>query len=230
MRASDVMTSVVITVTPETTIHTAATLLADNHIGGMPVVDANGRVVGFVSEGDLLHRVEIGTGKRRRAWWLEVLASTRELASTYVKEHGHAVKDVMNDSVIAVTEDTPLDEIADTFERYRIKRVPVLKDSELVGIVSRANLIRALASMPEKSMPSETPDDSALRDSVLTELRDQRWALPRENVIVRDGVVHLWGVIESEEERRAVLVAAEGVPGVKRVESHLEYPGIIPTM
>ncbi|AOK62607.1 CBS domain-containing protein [Burkholderia ubonensis] len=230
MRASDVMTPVVITVTPETTVHAAAKLLADNHIGGMPVVDANGRVVGFVSEGDLLHRVEIGTGKRRRAWWLEVLASTRELAGAYVKEHGHAVKDVMNDRVIAVTEDTPLDEIADTFERYRIKRVPVLKDGELVGIVSRANLIRALASMPEKSMPPETPDDSALRDSVLTELRDQRWALPRENVIVRDGVVHLWGVIDSEEERRAVLVAAEGVPGVKRVESHLEYPGIIPTM
>lgn len=230
MRASDVMTPGVITVTPETTVPAVAKLLADNHISGMPVVDAGRRVVGIVSEGDLLHRAEIGTGKRHRAWWLELFASTRELAGAYVKEHGQAVKDVMSEKVISVTGDTPLDQIADMFERYRINRVPVLKDGEVIGIVSRANLIRALASVPEKTMPAGTSDDDALRDAVLAELRGQRWALPRQNVIVSDGIVHLWGVIESEEERCAILIAAESVPGVKRVENHLEYPVVIPTM
>jgi CBS domain-containing protein len=230
MHASDVMTGTVITATPETTVREAAKQLADNRIGGMPVVDVDGRVVGIISEGDLLHRVELGTGSRRRAWWLEFFESTRELASTYVKEHARTVKDVMSEDVISVVEDTPLDEIAELLERHRIKRVPVLRDGQLVGIVSRANLIRALASVPDKMMPGSTADDNAIRDAVVAELRGHRWALPRQNVIVSDGVVHLWGVVESEEERRALRVAAEGVAGVKRVESHLEFPVIIPAM
>jgi CBS domain-containing protein len=230
MHASDVMTSTVITATPETTIRAAAKQLADNRIGGMPVVDVDGRVVGIISEGDLLHRVELGTGSRRRAWWLEFFESTREMASMYVKEHARTVKDVMSEDVISVTEDTPLDEIAELFERHRIKRVPVLRDSELIGLVSRADLIRALASVPNKMMPASTTDDSTIRDAVVAELRGQRWALPRQNVIVSDGVVHLWGAVESEEVRRAIRVAAEGVPGVKRVESHLEFPIVIPAM
>lgn len=230
MRALDVMTTQVITVTPEATIHTAARLLADNHISGLPVVDANDAVIGIVSEGDLLRRAEIGTGARRRAWWLELLSSTRELAQAYTKEHARAVKDVMSTRVVSVSEDTPLDEIADLLERNRIKRVPVLKDGKLVGIVSRANLIRALASAAPAQRVQGSRDDRAIRDAVLAELRGHRWSLPRQNVIVADGIVHLWGVIESDEEGRAIRVAAESVPGVKRVESHLEFPPVIPTM
>lgn len=231
MRASDVMTTQVVTVTPDTTIHAAAKLLADHHISGLPVVDANGAVIGIVSEGDLLHRAEIGTGAQRRAWWLELLSSTRELAQAYTKEHANLVKDVMSDNVISVAEDTPLGEIADVLERNRIKRVPVMSDGKLVGIVSRANLIRALASVtPPEPAPATVADDAAIRDAVLAALRGHRWSLPRQNVIVTAGVVHVWGVIESEEEGRAIRVAAETVPGVKKVESHLDFPPVIPAM
>jgi CBS domain-containing protein len=230
MRASDIMTPEVVTVTPETAIHTAAKLLADNHISGLPVVDASGAVIGIVSEGDLLHRVEIGTGARRRAWWLEMLSSTRDLAHAYTKEHGQTVKDVMTAKVISVGEDAPLDGIADVLERHRIKRVPVIKDGKLVGIVSRGNLIRALASAAPLSQAEGSRDDVSIREAVLAELHGHRWALPSQNVIVADGVVHLWGVVESEEERSAIRVAAESVQGVKRVESHLEFPPVIPSM
>jgi CBS domain-containing protein len=230
MRALDVMTSSVITASPEMNVRDAAKRLVDNHISGMPVVDASGKVVGIVSEGDLLHRVEIGTGTRRRSWWLEFLTSNRQLASTYVREHAHLVKDVMNENVISVNEDTPLVEIADLLERCRIKRVPVLKDGALVGVVSRANLIRALASVKPDALPSSSTSEQEIRAAVVRALREQRWALPSENVIVTGGVVHLWGVIESEEERRAIRITAEGVPGVKSVESHLEYPPVIPVL
>lgn len=230
MRASDVMTTRVITVTPDTAIHTVARLLADNRISGLPVVDGNDAVIGIVSEGDLLHRTEIGTGLPRRAWWLELLSSTRDLAQAYTKEHARTVKDVMTAHVISVTEETPLDEIAELLERRRIKRVPVIRDGKLAGIVSRANLIRALASAVPAQRMHGTREDSAIRDAVLAELHGRRWSLPRQNVIVAEGIVHLWGVIESDEEGRAIRVAAESVSGVKGVESHLEFPQVIPAM
>jgi CBS domain-containing protein len=229
MRALDIMTTSVITATPDMTIHAAAKLLADNRISGMPVVDANGQMVGIVSEGDLLRRAETGTGVGRRAWWLELLSSTRELAATYVKEHAHVIGDVMSTRVVSINEDMPLREIADILERRRVKRVPVLKDGKLVGIVSRSNLIRALASLtPPDDVAS--PDDASLRDAVVAAMKGQRWGLAKDGVLVQDGVVHLWGVIESEEEGRAIRVAAEGVPGVKSVESHLAFPTVVPTL
>ena len=124
------------------TIQAAAKRLADNHISGMPVVDANGKMIGIVSAGDLLHRAELGTGVRRRPWWLDWLSSSRNLAATYVKEHGHVVRDVMNDHVISISEDMPLKEVADILERRHIKRVPVLRDGKLVGIVSIGDIVK----------------------------------------------------------------------------------------
>ena len=177
-----------------------------------------------------MHRAEIGTSKPRRAWWLELLTSTRELAGEYVKENGRAVKDVMSLKVISVTEDTPLAEIADMFEQHRIKRVPVLKDGKLVGIVSRANLIRALASMPDATVPATKLDDNELRDAVVAKLRGLCWALPPGNVFVRAGVVHLWGAVRTDEQCRAIEVAAESVPGVRRVESHFVFPDTAPIL
>jgi CBS domain-containing protein len=223
MRAIDVMTSSVIVASPDMSVQAAAKLLDDNRISGMPVVDAAGQVTGMVSEGDLLRRVEIGTGERRRSWWLELFTSSRELASEYVKEHAHTVKDIMSQPVVSVREDTPLTEIADLLERHHIKRVPVMRDDKLVGIVSRANLIRALASVaPEKL--ATLPSDREIREAVLQELSGHRWALPRHGVIVQDGVVHLWGLVQSEDERSAIRAAAEGVPGVKGVADHLHLP------
>jgi CBS domain-containing protein len=233
MRAIDVMTPSVLVAAPEMTVQAAAKLLADRHISGMPVVDAGGQVLGMISEGDLLHRTEIGTDAaaegQRRSWWLDLLASTRELASTYVKEHARTVRDVMSDKVVSVAEGTPLVEIANLLERRRIKRVPVMRDEKLIGIVSRSNLIRALASVPPDALPVASTDQQ-LHDAIVRELSDHRWAQPSQNVIVKEGIVHLWGVIRSEEERRAICVAAESVPGVKEVKSHLELPMVLPVL
>ncbi|BCG03870.1 hypothetical protein PPGU19_084380 (plasmid) [Paraburkholderia sp. PGU19] len=175
MRALDIMTTSVITATPDMTIHEAARLFVDNRISGMPVVDGNGKVIGIVSQGDLLHRVENGTGHGKRRWWLEfLLSSPREQAARYVKEHGHVVGDVMCDQVISISEDMPLDQIADLMERRHLKRVPVLKDGALVGIVSRSNLIRALASAAP-AVHSVSPDDASLRDAIVLQMYGQRW-------------------------------------------------------
>ena len=230
MRALDIMTPSVVTATPDMTIHDAAMLFVDNHIGGMPVVDATGTVVGIVSHRDLLHRVENGTDRRKRPWWFELLASSpRDQAARYVKEHGHFVGDVMCTDVISITEDMPLQQVAELMERRHLKRVPVLREGKLVGIVCRSNLIRALASVVPVAN-SVSHDDASLRDAIAFEMHGQRWGLPKQGILVKDGVAHLWGVIESEEEKRAIRIAAEGVPGVKRVESHLESPSVIPTL
>ena len=229
MRAIDVMTSSVVVASPDMNVQAAAKLLDDNRISGMPVVDAAGQVIGVISESDLVRRTEIGTGERRRSWWLEFFTSNRELASEYVKEHAHMVKDIMSQPVVSVREDTPLSEIADLLERHRIKRVPVLRDDKLVGIVSRSNLIRALASFAPVKLAT-LPSDREIREAVLRELSGRRWALPRHGVIVQDGFVHLWGVVQSEDDRSAIRAAAEGVPGVKGVRDHLYLPvGQVPT-
>jgi CBS domain-containing protein len=256
MRALDVMTKTVLTVSPKTTVQEAARLFADNHVSGAPVVDESGHVVGMVTEGDLLRRIETGTQKRRHAWWLELLASNRVLAQEYVREHAHRIEDVMNKELISVEETTELAIIADLLERNRIKRVPVLRDGALVGIVSRSNLIRALASVSTATAPANAEADRKIRKTVIDdlnakrwklapesaeadkkihtaivqELNHQRWALPAENVIVHDGIVHLWGVITSREQGHAMVVAAENVPGVKRVENHMDFPVVIPAV
>ncbi|MFC0396973.1 CBS domain-containing protein [Paraburkholderia rhizosphaerae] len=230
MRAVDVMTTSVIFASPEMSVREAAGLLVKHSISAMPVTDADGNLVGIVSEGDLLRRSEIGTGVRQRSWWLQFLASTRELAGEYVKEHAQTVNDVMITDVITVDEETPLVEVADLLERRRIKRVPVVKNGKVTGIVSRANLVRALASADLRTAPVTAPGDAELRDAVVNAMAGQRWALPREHVIVADGVVHLWGTITSEEQRTALCVSAQNVPGVKEVSSHLDYAVVLPAM
>jgi CBS domain-containing protein len=229
MLAIDVMTPSVICAQPEMTIHEAAQRLVDNRISGMPVVDATGALVGMVSEGDLLHRVETGT-ESRRSRWLELFSSTRDLAGTFVKEHGRVVADVMTSSVISVEEQTPVADIAEVMEKAGIKRVPVVRAGQIVGIVSRANLIRALASVPVAAPAGESVSDREIAEAIVAALRDKRWALAKENVIVKDGVAHLWGVIQSEEEERALCIAALEVKGVKEARPHLSYPTIMPLM
>jgi CBS-domain-containing membrane protein len=196
----------------------------------MPVVNADGQVVGIISHTDLLHRVENDTRHQERPWWLEfLLSSPREQAARYVKEHGHVVGDVMCTHVISISDDTPLKQIADLMERRHLKRVPVLKDGRLVGIVTRSNLIRALASVAP-AVDAASYDDASLRDAIVEQMHGQRWGLPKQGVLVKDGVAHLWGVIESEEEKRAIQIAAARVPGIKRVEFHLETPSVIPSL
>ena len=232
MRAMDVMTTGVITVDPDMSVQAVAKLLSERGISGVPVVDVADRLVGIVSEGDLLHRVETGTERLtgdRRSWWLDTIASDQELARDYVKSHGRTAKDVMTREVISVADTTDLAEVAMLLETKRIKRVPVLRDGKLVGIVSRANLVRALAITENDPVIDADIDDRAIRSKLLAELMGQEWfralkwfKIWTADIIVRGGVVHFWfSDDQSEEERRALRIAAENIAGVQRVEEHI---------
>src|ERR1700760_1676950 len=221
MRAAEVMTGEVITVGEDASVQEAAKLMAEHGISAVPVVDREGRMVGMVSEGDLLHRAETGT-ERRRSWWLEMVASTNQLSGEYIKSHSSRVKDVMTRDVISVTEETAVADIAILLESNRIKRVPVLRNGRLVGIVSRANLVRALAMTINDRPRGAEADDRAIRDRLLNELKAQKWAeVSPANITVKDGVVHLWSSYYSDQEKRALAAAAESIPGVRRVEDHM---------
>src|ERR1700751_3570006 len=222
MRAMDVMTSEVITVDENASVQSVAKLMAKHGISAVPVVDKDDRVIGIVSEGDLLHRAETGT-ERRRSWWLEMMAATNQLAGEYLKSHSGRVKDVMTRDVISVTDTTPVADIAVLLETNRIKRVPVLRGGKLAGIVSRGNLVRALAMTVQEPASSDETDDRTIRDKLLAELKAQKGAeVSPANVTVKDGVVHLWSSYFSEQEKRALIVAAENIPGVRRVEDHMK--------
>src|SRR5215471_629072 len=163
MHAIDVMTSEVISVDENATVPAVARLLAERGISAVPVVDKYNCVTGMVSEGDLLHRAETGT-ERRRSWWLDMMASTNKLAGDYIKSHGGRAKDVMTRNVLSVTETTPVADIALLLETNRIKRVPVVRDGKLVGIVSRADLVRALAMTIEEAPSGVGANDRAIRE------------------------------------------------------------------
>jgi len=216
MKAMDVMVRDVITVGPDTEVSEAAKLLVANDISALPVVDDGGRVVGVISEADLMRREEIGT-ERKRTWWLEAMTPATSLAEDYAKSHGKRVGELMSAHVVSASEDTPLAEIAAMLERNRIKRVPIIRDGKLVGIVSRANLIQALASsnvVAENAMDA----DRSIRLEFLSRLKQQSWTdFGSRNVIVSGGAVHLWGLVGSNEERKALVAVAERVPGVTTV-------------
>lgn len=217
--AADVMTTDVITVSPETTVRDIAVLLHTKRISGVPVADAAGNILGIVTEGDLVHQ-EAVAGEHRRSWWLALFDDPTNLARDYTKTHGRIARDVMTSSVISVGPAATLPEIAATLERYRIKRVPVVEDKKLVGIITRSNLLQALAAT-DVSRPS-VPDDRAIRQQLLAELQKQPWVhMALKNIMVQDGVVSLWGMVSTDDERQALRIAAENVPGVKRVEDQL---------
>src|SRR5215472_2086318 len=226
MRAMDVMTTNVITVDPNTSVQALATLLSERGISGVPVVDKDNRLVGVVTEGDLLHRAETGTERRiqrRRSRWLDTIGADQEAARDYVKAHGRLVREIMTREVISVSDTTELADIATLLETKRIKRVPVLRDGKLAGIVSRANLVRALAMTKSEAAVAADSDDHTIRQQLITELTGQEWVhMWAADIIVRERVVHLWFSDDrSEAERQAVRVAAENIPGVRQVEEHL---------
>jgi CBS domain-containing protein len=229
MRASDVMTSNVISVTPDMTVREVARIFVDNGISGAPVLDPDGHVAGMISEGDLLHRSEIGTEERPRTSWLDLWSASHE-ARDYIKTHAVKVRDVMTTDVLTVKPDTSLGEVASILETRRIKRVPVTDAGRLVGIVSRANLVQALASVHDEPSTDVTLSDAEIRAMLMGELAGRKWSFAGRNLVVTNGVVHLWGVFHSVEAVEAVRVAAQNIPGVKRVEDHTEpyqmMPGI----
>ncbi len=224
MQARDVMTANVVTVAPDTPVADIARLLLEKRISGVPVVDAGGRLVGIVSEGDLVRRLgdEEGGG---RSWWLGLLATPEERAEAYVRAHGRRAADVMTRNVVTVSPDTPLAAVARLLEERHIKRVPVVENGRLVGIVSRADLLRALAT---KGPEAASADDRALRERLQKELEKAGLDYhPYVNIVVADGVVHLWGIVSSRREAEALRVAAENVEGVKAVESHLAVRPVV---
>jgi CBS domain-containing protein len=223
MKVSDIMTHPVITVTPETTVGAAAELMLGHHVSGLPVVNAAGEVVGIVTEGDLLRRAETGT-ERRRARWLEFLIAPGRLASEYAHANGRQVGEVMTDTVVTVGPHDAVADLIDLLERRRIKRVPVIDRGMLVGIVSRANLVRALIRNLPRDAGLDGVPDREIRDRILAEIAKQPWG-PRASVEVRveNGVVELHGTVIDDRERPALRVLAENVPGVKEVRDHLTW-------
>ena len=220
MKAVDVMTTTVVTVGPDACVQDVANILLGSRISAVPVVDRNGSLLGIVSEGDLMRRVEAGTG-RRRPWWLAILTGREVLATEYVKEHSRKVTDVMTRHVVTAAPDTPLSTIASLLEKNAIKRVPIVENGKVVGLVSRANLLQALASV-SKQAKAAPADDSKIRETVLNQLRAEPWTRPSLiNVIVQDGAVELWGIVNSASEKRAVRVAAEVTPGVRAINDNL---------
>ena len=226
MRARDVMVRAVATTTPETAVENVARLMINLRISGVPVLDKNGKLVGIVTEGDLLRRAETGT-ERRLSRWSERFSANSRLAAEYLKARARRVEDIMTRKVVSVGELATLAEIAELMETRRIKRVPVVHDGKIVGIVSRADLLQVLAS--GGATTADEDNDRTIRERLLAELRKQEWANPTEsNVVVSDGVVHFWGTVGSEEERRALRVVAENIPGVRGIEDHtISGPGYL---
>ncbi|MDE2376501.1 CBS domain-containing protein [Bradyrhizobium sp.] len=219
MRAHQIMTRSVISVTPDTTIVEAANIMLQRHVSGLTVVDETGKLVGVVSEGDFIRRSEIGT-QRKRGRWLRFILGPGKSASDFVHEHGRKVSEVMTAQPLTISEDTALAEIADLMERNNVKRLPVVRGDKVVGIVSRANLLQAVASLA-RQVPDPTANDDNIRNRIIDALEKNDWCPFGLNVIVRDGIVHLSGVITEERARQAAVVATENVDGVKKVHDHL---------
>jgi CBS domain-containing protein len=215
------MTRNVISIDPNATVLQAARLMLQHHISGLPVIDKDGKLVGVLSEGDFLRRRETQT-ERRRSRWLEFLMGPGRIASEYSHSHGRKVSEVMTPDVQTVDEITPLEDIVELMERHRIKRVPVVRGGQVVGIVTRSNLMHAMVSLARGVQPAK--DDAAIREQLLAEIQKEQWApAATANVVVHDGVVELWGVIVDERQRQALKIAAENIPGVKEVKDHLVW-------
>jgi CBS domain-containing protein len=219
MRAHQIMTRPVITVTPNTTVVKAANTMLYRHISGLPVVDAAGKLVGIVSEGDFIRRSEIGT-QRKRGKFLKFILGAGKEASDFVHEHGGKVGEIMTSEPLTISEDAELEEIVELMEKHHVKRLPVMRGDKLVGIVSRSNLLQAVASLA-RQIPDPTADDDHIRNRIIDAIEKQDWCPFGLSVIVRDGIVHLSGVITDERARQATIVAAEDVSGVTKVHDHL---------
>jgi len=222
MRVLHVMTPHAISVSPDAAVSDAIKVMLDNRISGLPVVDKNQEVVGILTEGDFLRREEIGT-ERKRGRWLGFLLGPGRLANEYVHSHGRKVEEIMTRDVVTVTEYTTLEEVARLMERHHIKRVPVTRDKKLIGIVTRANLIQAIAARGH-AIPPPNEDDQAIRARILQEIDKQPWApAPLINLTVHNGVVELFGVVTDSRQEEALKVLIENTRGVKSVKDELTW-------
>jgi CBS domain-containing protein len=221
MKVTDIMSTNVATVAPGTSIKEVATLMVQRRISGAPVVDEGGHVVGMISEGDLIRRPEMATDKPLSRW-ASLMTGQEQKARDFVKTHGLHAREVMTAAVVTINADATLNEAAGRMEKNKIKRLPVVENGKLIGILTRADLLRALAASPEFKLATPPASDRAIREELNDLLRREDWAASAMvNVIVTDGMVQMWGVIDSEDQRKALRVAAEGIDGVRAVEDHL---------
>ncbi len=221
MKARDVMTRDIVSIEPDASILKAARLMLQHRISGLPVVGKNGKLVGIVTEGDFLRRAETGT-EHHGPRWIEFLIGPGKLAEEYVHASGRKVEEVMTPEVRTIGEDTALEQAVDLMERHHVKRLPVLRESKLVGIVTRANVMRAMLTRAPR--PGAGADDSTIREKFVAELKKQPWApLALVDVAVRDGVLKYSGCITDERQRKAIRVAAENIPGVSKIEDDLVW-------
>lgn len=221
MKASDVMTTKVIFIRPDATLSEMIKLMLDHRISGLPVVSEDGKLVGVVTEGDCLRRAETGT-EVKRSFWRDLLTGSETLANEYIRTHGRKVSEVMTGDPISVSPDMELSEVIHIMEKNRIKRVPVVKDGTVVGILSRANLLQTLSGLVRNTSVDDS--DTDIRKNVITALGTLPWAANEFlNVTVKDGVVDLWGCYTAYRQDEAAVVATENVPGVKQVRNHLSW-------
>ena len=224
MKAHEAMTKDVITVRPSTTVREIAALLVRHRISAVPVVSDDGRAIGIVSQTDLGHRSETETEKRRK-WWLELFADANTKARDYIKSHGTTAQDVMTRFIVSVSKDANLSEVAEILDTHRIRQVPVMQDGKLVGMISRADLVRKLAEATITASAAR-PENGVLQKAIWERIKQQRWLdTALVNIAVKDGVVELWGAVGSDEQRRALRILVEGVSGVQRVEDNV---GLLP--
>ena len=220
MRAADLMTRNVVTVDEEASVEEAAALMLRHRVSALPVLDRSGKLVGIVSEGDLMRRAELGT-ERERSWWLELITANSDLAEDFVKAHGRKVGEVMTRKPITASPNTPINEIAVLLEEHAIKRVPILDRGKLVGIVARANLLQALAGLKLAAPASKAGKDAEIREEILARLSGAPWRPWLLNVTVHDGIAELWGIANGIEAKTAAGVTAENAPGVVSVKNHI---------
>jgi CBS domain-containing protein len=218
MQAQDVMVRGVISVGPEMPVQAAAHAMVSNGISALLVMDINAKLVGIVSEGDLIRRVETHT-ERRRSRWIEMFVSNETLAREFVKSHARRVADVMTTEVVTAGPHAPLREIANLMEKHGIKRVPIVEHDKVIGIVTRANLLQALASAKDDTEWAES--DRVLRERIIDSMKGMPWASRPFNIVVSERRADLWGFVFSESEKAAVRVAAESTPGIDSVKDHL---------
>jgi CBS domain-containing protein len=224
MKVSDVMTRKVVSVSPNAKVSEAIELMLKNRISGLPVIDRQGNLVGIITERDLLGRAEIGA-ERRQPRWLDALFGPADAAAAYVRSHGQRVKDIMTRNPLTVKESTSLHEVVHLMETRNIKRLPVVRAGKVVGVVSRANLLRALATL-HRALPKAQRNDSGIRNRILRDLAKQHWGYEADvDVTVRNGVADLWGIVSEMAQRDALRALVESTPGVKRVENHVRWSG-----
>jgi len=224
MKVVDIMARRVVAVSPDATIRDAIRLMLAHRISGLPVIDDNHRLVGVVSEGDFLRRAETAT-ESKRSRWFDAFFGPGESAAAFVHSHGTHVRDVMTRTPVTIAESAPLEEAVHLMESRNIKRLPVVRRGTVVGIITRANLMRALASM-HRGARDMSQRDGAIRERILADLARQSWSSGASvDVLVRKGVADIWGSIGDIAQREAIKVLVEGTPGVKRVYDHLTFDG-----